>query len=699
MGSVSASGISLLEAPVECPNAMSHVERYHGPLRHAYLKLEASLPKSSAADLLQTAVFCVNSTVGPEGLCPMLCVFGAMPHPARGKSAPEQIERAKAIDAAMKEVERDHAKRKLSFAARYRGPYGKESCELDELHFGAPILVYRKTSSTWEGPFRFISKEGETVCVQLPRGRKIFRSNVVKPFKQSTSNEKVEQVLSCFYSDKTSPDFKTSRQKELQGLIKQGVFKVVKRSSVPSGTRIYGSRFVDSLKQKIDGTEFEKSRLVARNFKDKAALKLPTRSPTISRMGQRLFLSLVPAEPKLKPYNRDVTQAYTQSKYQMGRIVYLEPVPEMELPDDVVLLVVKPLYGIPEAGLHWYLTYKGHHTETLGMKQCTFDQCIMYKPEKDCEVPNMVMLQVDDTVGAGTDEFLALEECTSKEFMTKDRELLHQGRHMKFNGAYIARTESGYSMHMENRLQKLEKPKTMKEANSRRARVQYISTMCRPDLCSPSNLLSADIAANDPNSVSSVSDLVDYCISTADMHLNFVKLDLKSARIVLFTDAAFANSSEYASQLGFVVLLVDKLGKANIVHYGSGKCHRVTRSVMAAELLSLVNGYDHAFVIRHTLYELLGRYIPIDAYVDSKTTFNCVAKSASTQEKRLQIDVSSLREALHCNEIRKIAWISGKQNPADGLTRNVLPSPYHPLLQVLKTNRLDFTPLGWSEQN
>jgi transposase InsO family protein len=35
-GAASAEGISLLRSPIECPTAMSHVERYHGPLRAAF---------------------------------------------------------------------------------------------------------------------------------------------------------------------------------------------------------------------------------------------------------------------------------------------------------------------------------------------------------------------------------------------------------------------------------------------------------------------------------------------------------------------------------------------------------------------------------------------------------------------------------------------------------------------------------------
>jgi hypothetical protein len=48
-----------------------------------------------------------------------------------------------------------------------------------------------------------------------------------------------------------SPDvhtFKLSRLKEIQGLVERGVFRVVKPEEIPSGARIFNSRFVDSIK-------------------------------------------------------------------------------------------------------------------------------------------------------------------------------------------------------------------------------------------------------------------------------------------------------------------------------------------------------------------------------------------------------------------------------------------------------------------
>lgn len=68
----------------------------------------------------------------------------------------------------------------------------------------------------------------------------------------------------------------------------------------------------------------------------------------------------------------------------------------MELPDDVVLQVIRPLYGIPESGLHWYLTYLRHHQERLGMQRATMDSYFLFRYEQDGNLDVIVVLQVED---------------------------------------------------------------------------------------------------------------------------------------------------------------------------------------------------------------------------------------------------------------------------------------------------------------
>lgn len=86
------------------------------------------------------------------------------------------------------------------------------------------------------------------------------------------------------------------------------------------------------------------------------------------------------------------------------------------------------------------------------------------------------------------------------------------------------------------------------------------------------------------------------------------------------------------------------------------------------------------------MQELLSDSIPLDAYVDSKTSFNFVAKNVWTAEKQLQIDMASLQEGHPKGEIRQAGWIEGMKNPAAGLTRVEQPSQILPLLQFMATS-------------
>lgn len=86
------------EASIESPTTMSHVERYHAPLRSVYLKIRGSLRRSELDnDCLTMAVKAVKDTIGPEGLCPTILVFGAKPRMGKRMPAETQIQRAAAI--------------------------------------------------------------------------------------------------------------------------------------------------------------------------------------------------------------------------------------------------------------------------------------------------------------------------------------------------------------------------------------------------------------------------------------------------------------------------------------------------------------------------------------------------------------------------------------------------------------------------
>jgi hypothetical protein len=177
--------------------------------------------------------------------------------------------------------------------------------------------------------------------------------------------------------------------------------------------------------------------------------------------------------------------------------------------------------------------------------------------------------------------------------------------------------------------------------------------------------------------------------------LNFVKLDITTLRLIVFTDSLFANNKDLSSQIGYILVLADLSNKANIVHWSSVKCKRVTRSVLASELYAMAHGFDIGAAIKATIELQLNINLPLILCTDSKSIYECLVKLGTTQEKRLMIDVMCLRQSYERREIAEVKWIDGNSNPADAMTKS---KPSTALKRLIDTNYIDTKAMEWVER-
>jgi len=330
------------------------------------------------------------------------------------------------------------------------------------------------------------------------------------------------------------------------------------------------------------------------------------------------------------------------------------------------------------------------------MKPTRSDPCVLYRRTNE-KLDGVTVLQVDESFGIGCKQFLDDEEKESSRFQSKPRKIFTEGDRCTFNGSDIAlRPGNVFEMEKSKKLRKIISPKTQDEFVNARAQAKYIGCCTRPDLCAVVQLLATSVPNPSPSDYKTMQKIVARCHDIADVGLRFVPLDVETLRISMFTDASFANAANYKSQIGFVLVLTDASNRANIIHFGSSRCKRATRSVMAAEIHALVYGFDNGYVAQNFLSEILDQNVPIDGFVDSRTVFNVVAKQSSTLEKRLQIDVFALRESNTRGELRTLAWVPGSQNIADGMTKGIVQDS-HPLWKLMCTNKLSISPEGWVE--
>lgn len=159
-------------------------------------------------------------------------------------------------------------------------------------------------------------------------------------------------------------------------------------------------------------------------------------------------------------------------------------------------------------------------------------------------------------------------------------------------------------------------PYNEKEFASQRALAQYIEVSCAPNSCASVQLFALENEPNPESRNKLLRKTMRYLKESRARGLDFVPIDMSSLRFIVITDASFENKQEMMSQLGHVLLMADVKRHANIVHYGSNRGHRITRSVMVTEVHALVLAFRYGYVIHYALEEITKRTAHPEAYND-----------------------------------------------------------------------------------
>ncbi|KAF1934617.1 hypothetical protein EJ02DRAFT_490487 [Clathrospora elynae] len=460
--------------------------------------------------------------------------------------------------------------------------------------------------------------------------------------------------------------FEASNQKEIDDLVGRGIFSFeLFDPTVHGGYCIFKLRMVRKVKGKTM-VLYEKSRLVVQGYNDKGKHEILTQSPTIQRSSQRLILALAPALLKGDRINcngmfvdlRDITQAYPQAQTELFRTILAHLPKELitKYPEGTIICVIKPLYGIAEAGVYWFATYQGHHCKELDMATLTYDPCLL------------ITNKGPETFG------------------------------MKGQGAKIKVIDKAA-----DRAQKY---------MEQRARGAYIASICQPKA---SFDLSAAAQIQQPadGDYVKLNRRLKWQAENLERGLRYVPLNLATAKLVVFTDGSFANNQDLSSQLGYLIVLANKDAhsypgsyldgtfniRGNVVYWSSTKCKRVTRSVLASKTYGMVSGVDIAIAILTTLKMVTERLgllpIPLIVCTDSYSLYECLVKLGTTNEKRLMIDIMALRQSYERREIAEIRWINSNDNPADAFTKA---TPNRALEQLINSNGLSIRVEGSVQQ-
>jgi hypothetical protein len=372
--------------------------------------------------------------------------------------------------------------------------------------------------------------------------------------------------------------------------------------------------------------------------------------------------------------------------------------------------VVKPLYGVAEAGTHWWATYHNHHLKKLQMITSTYDPCLLISDAKNPEFA-CVGMQTNDTLGLSTPKFSQREDeqlkeaafsAKPKQTLTADEPLLFNGGIISLDGDTITLRQKGQAKRL--RLVNASSPDAKQQYVEQRARGAYIASICQPEACF--DLLSAAQHQDPtPDDVKALNRRIRWQIDHHERGITFVPLDLHTAKLFVFVDGSFANNRDLTSQLGFVIALANEATvgdnneftiRGNIIHFSSTKSKRVTRSVLASEVYGMVAGVDMGYAITTTLQMVSARLklprVQTIVCTDSYSLYECLVKLGTTKEKRLMIDIMALRQSYERRELHEVRWIHGDDNLADAFTKG---APNRSLERFINDNHVTIRVEGW----
>lgn len=473
------------------------------------------------------------------------------------------------------------------------------------------------------------------------------------------------------------PEVRVAKDEELASWKKFQVYEEIE----DHGQQVISTRWVITEKS-VGGKRIAKARLVARGFEEQKCVQAD--SPTVSKETMKVFLALA-STLSWKCHSIDIKAAFLQGN-EINREMFLRPPKEAAVPGKIWKLK-KCVYGLNDASRNWYFSVRDELTK-YGCSHSEVDLALFYW-HHDEKLSGMFILHVDDFLWAGTEDFqrMVVDKVKSAFKIGKEGEGA-----FRYIGLEIAHEKDGIMLTQDPYIDSIseipvptkrvaQKEFLLKKSEVTQLRgaigqVQWASNQTRPDVSY--DALELSTATREPK----VKDLlhankVIKKLKLKQSNILFPDLgDLEQLRLTVFCDASYANLTDGVSSAGgHIVFLTGKDNRSCPLSWRSGKIRRVVRSTLAAEALSMADGLDSAYCLGYLLSEVVfnkpkKNKIPIEVCTDNKSLFENIYSTKAVSEKRLRVEIGSIKEMLNKGELSSVKWIESRAQISNCLTKH-----------------------------
>lgn len=160
----------------------------------------------------------------------------------------------------------------------------------------------------------------------------------------------------------------------------------------------------------------------------------------------------------------------------------------------------------------------------------------------------------------------------------------------------------------------------------------------------------------------------------------------------MYADSSLGNVGGSSTQGGYLIFLVGLNQHFSPICWSSRKVRRVVRSTIAGETLAMVDAIDTAIYLANLFTEIQygkadPKLVPIVCITDCRSLYEAVHSTKTVTEKRLRLELSSIKEGIQSGLIWKFLWTGGFGQLADCLTKKG--ASVSKLLSVLERGVVD----------
>ena len=479
--------------------------------------------------------------------------------------------------------------------------------------------------------------------------------------------------------DHDKPGIREAKEKELQAWKDLGVYE-----EVPD----VGQPWIQTNWLVTEKDTGYKSRLVVRG--DQEMCNVKGDSPTVSKLGIRIFLAISAAE-SFDISTKDVTRAFLQGK-SIERTVYVNPPSEAKKPF-IIWKLKKAAYGLGDAARNWYDSVLREVVE-IGCKKSTYEDALFYFKEND-KLLGLITTHVDDFLNGGNLIFKkkVLDLIDNKFDFGKECEMefRYVGINMRQENGFIEIDQN----HFINALEEInvvskDQTQLLSEPEKKLFRgivgsINWVSLISRPDISFEVVDLSTKFQAPTVGDMILANKAVRK-IKNTNFVLKYQKLKINdNLKLIVYSDGSFRNlCNGVASGSGRIIFLVDEDGKCCPITWNSNKLKKIVDSTLAAESMSLSAAVKETIYIQQIIKELLGERssLPIYCVVDSRGARDAVYSTKLVEDRITRLYIADIKQCLESNAISKVIHVPGTLMLADCLTKRGASNKL--LLQVLQ---------------